>query len=666
MRSLLYKIFLPILVIGTLSGYTKHVLLEEVTNNGCPSCPPADAEFDTIIARHGSSGVYGIKYHAWWPNSSDPFYLYNMSENRARINYYGVNYTPHLFVNGNIDGRYQYSTWENLTLNELGSVTPINLTLEINYDDAHRTGYMITTIEADRAVNYNNLKLRYAIVESNIHFTSPNGERVHNYVFRDMLPNVNGTPISIDSGQIVVDTQAFTVDTLWVIPNCEFLVFLQDDNTKAILQVTGSHITINHPNLYVAGLRVDDSAGNNNGRVEPGENANIIITIADENYYQDANNVTAYLSTTDPSVNVVDSVSSYPDIPSGSSADNSSDPFVINVSSTAEVHIASFNLHIEAQNYTIDIPISLEIGFPQLIVIDDDEGDNYEDFIYPNLDSILTIYDRWDQASEGNVTADWLANYPYVLWFTGNSTTNSLTSGEINVLTAYLNQGGNLFITGQNIAENLAGNSFLSNYLHASFVAPNFAGIFINGVNGDPIGNNLSLVTSGPNSAMNQTSKDVIQPTADAYPVFTYNGYTDSIAGVRYSGAYKVVFFSFGIEGLGELPPTYTGRTVVLRRVLQWLGLNVGVSEHISPSQILTISAFPNPFSNRLSFLTPSDIKSGKIRILDVSGRLVREIPIKNGHAEWDGRDKYGKPAPQGIYFYGLNKTIEGKVIKLR
>lgn len=664
MKKFPYMLML-IFTIGLLGGYQKNVLLEMVTNDGCPSCPPADAEFDTIVARYDTMGVYGIKYHAWWPNSQDPFYVYNRNEARARIQYYNVHYTPHLNVNGYIDGGYQYPQWENLVLNELGDPTPINLSLNVVYDDQSATGYMITTITADAHVSHTNLKLRYVITENDLHHNSPNGERIHNHVFRDMLPDVNGVPIVIDSGQTIVDTQEFTADTLWVIPNCEFIVFLQDDNTKEILQSAMQHVTIHHPSIHLVDVSIDEQTGNNNGRAEPGETVNLIVTLTNLRYYQDAHNVVAYLSTDDTNLTVIDSVSNFGDILAGQSVSNASDPFQFQVHQNAPVHFASFNIHVVSDTYSVDIPVSVEIGFPELLVVDDDDGDRYEDFIYPYLDSLVSIYDTWDVSSEGAVSGDWLNNYTYVIWFTGNSTTNSLTSGEISALSYYLDHGGRLFITGQNIAENISNNPFLTNYLHATFVSSNYQNMFLNGVSGDPIGNGLSLVTSGPGSAMNQTSKDVILPASGAYSVITYGNYSDSVAGVRYEGSYKVVFFSFGIEGLGEIPPTYQGKRVVLARVLSWLGMNVSVDEHTPVgAELVTIKAFPNPFSDRVSFAVPEG-RAKTLRIFDASGKLVAQVDLGISHS-WDGRGLTGKKLPAGVYFYSFNGKILGRLIKMK
>ena len=89
---------------------------------------------------------------------------------------------------------------------------------------------------------------------------------------------------------------------------------------------------------------------------------------------------------------------------------------------------------------------------------------------------------------------------------------------------AYLDAGGKLFITGQNIAESLSWSDrgFLSNYLHATFRQADTGLYALSGAAGDPIGDGLALNISGGDGANDQYSKDEVDPIAPAEVVFTY------------------------------------------------------------------------------------------------------------------------------------------------
>jgi len=98
-------------------------------------------------------------------------------------------------------------------------------------------------------------------------------------------------------------------------------------------------------------------------------------------------------------------------------------------------------------------------------------------------------------------------------------------------------------------------------------------------------------------------------------------------------------------------------------------------------------SAYPNPFTNstvlqfnkttRLHSATPRQAENTEIKIYNVKGQLVREIPAFPNRGlgtrvayevVWDGRDKNGKKVGTGVYFYKLSNSYEhfGKVVKLK
>ncbi|NPA80340.1 MAG: S8 family serine peptidase [Thermotogae bacterium] len=124
--------------------------------------------------------------------------------------------------------------------------------------------------------------------------------------------------------------------------------------------------TTTDPYLVRDAITVDDAAGNNDGVMDPGETVNLIITLRNSGG-ADANSTTAILSTTSPYVSITDNSSSYGDITVSSTADNSSDPFVVEVSPTALVGFSvPFEMYITANGgaYTDTITFTLTIGTP--------------------------------------------------------------------------------------------------------------------------------------------------------------------------------------------------------------------------------------------------------------------------------------------------------------
>jgi len=78
--------------------------------------------------------------------------------------------------------------------------------------------------------------------------------------------------------------------------------------------------------------------------------------------------------------------------------------------------------------------------------------------------------------------------------------------------------------------------------------------------------------------------------------------------------------------------------------------------------------AHPNPFrgATRIPVTAPAGV-SITVEILDVTGRLVRALPVVPGQtaAIWDGRTAEGGPAPAGAYFYRLGGRPDARRVVL-
>lgn len=100
----------------------------------------------------------------------------------------------------------------------------------------------------------------------------------------------------------------------------------------------------------------------------------------------------------------------------------------------------------------------------------------------------------------------------------------------------------------------------------------------------------------------------------------------------------------------------------------------------INESTITNVFNYPNPFSTSTRFvfeLTGSEIPDEiRIDILTVTGRVVKSIyqsdlGILNigkniTDYAWDGRDNFGDPLANGVYFYKVSVRLNGKELKQR
>lgn len=189
---------------------------------------------DKILEDHAGR-VSVIHYHTWWPSRTDPMYLYNTVENAARVNYYGADYTPHAWFDGDVDGEYLSSTWDALATAEESVSSPIQINLNIHHDHASNTGTIEAVVSATEEITNTNLHARFAIIES--HVDGAGGFTEFNEAMRDMLPNATGLPISISKGEVVTANTKYTLDMdAYDWDNLDLVAFVQSDKGHRVLQ----------------------------------------------------------------------------------------------------------------------------------------------------------------------------------------------------------------------------------------------------------------------------------------------------------------------------------------------------------------------------------------------------------------------------------------------
>jgi hypothetical protein len=224
------------------------VLGEEFTNTGCPPCPNASNVLDNIYSTE-SDNFSIVSYHAWWPNPNDPYYQYNTSENGGRINYYGADYTPHLWIDGDVDAGSATYQWQNRVTSEESVSSPIAIDLKVTYDNTSLSGTINAVISATEAITHTNLYVRFAIIESDLppvgYYSNP-----INFALRDMVTNITGQSLTISQGDVVTKSTNYTLDPIFVFDNVDIVVFVQSDTDHHVLQA--ARYTLSGPGVTIS------------------------------------------------------------------------------------------------------------------------------------------------------------------------------------------------------------------------------------------------------------------------------------------------------------------------------------------------------------------------------------------------------------------------------
>jgi hypothetical protein len=342
------------------------------------------------------------------------------------------------------------------------------------------------------------------------------------------------------------------------------------------------------------------SVGNGNGFFEPDEILSMSFSVSDLRwlYPPAAEDVTVAVSSDNPDLTFEPTGFLLGSIPAGMTVE-APENLLITVSPEAELAFAQIIFEISANGGAYQVTDSLEIvvGHPTLLLVDDDGGDHYQQFFDTSLRVTDQIYSTYDISGSGEIGLDLLMEFEVAIWLTGNESSNTLTAEDQNNLAQYLDSGRNLFITGQDLVEDIGSTAFFSDYLGALPVAGQVSGYFsLEGVEGDPVSGGQWVMIIGAGAGANQTSPGAIAALPGAEAIFHYTYDPDLRAGaVRYdSGIFKTVTFSFGAEAISGLAES-TPLEDVLGSILAWFDSSTPPPVPELPVEVTYVSGSPIP-----------------------------------------------------------------------
>ena len=383
------------------------------------------------------------------------------------------------------------------------------------------------------------------------------------------------------SNDDIVRQVALTADNIDA-QNPGFEGLLGSGRVNAYNAVTATVLTEVPPKIFSFNItQNDDVNGDGDGLFERGETINVNAQY--RNYsLGTASNFEVSMETDDPDLTIVDG-NSFVGTFSPDAFQTTSDPLAFSIAPDANPHMAQLVL-----SYTADGGIggadtfAVIIGKMPVLLVDDDDGQNNVEGYYTNIfDDLGVLYAVWDHASLGSPTPFILSNFPIVIWAC-EWTFPSLDLDDMAAVEDYLNNGGNLFISGQDIAWEFNEGSlsgyvdFFETYFHAVYYADNSGVQSIDGIVGDEIGDGLSFDVYQPGWDADQQFPEEIEPGPGASAVFEYTGGLHHKAGIKYQGDHRVIYFGFGFEAIDAtavLDPSQPSavRTEVMTRVLNWV-----------------------------------------------------------------------------------------------
>ncbi|MFN0157540.1 MAG: FlgD immunoglobulin-like domain containing protein [Bacteroidota bacterium] len=314
--------------------------------------------------------------------------------------------------------------------------------------------------------------------------------------------------------------------------------------------------------------------------------------------------------------------------------------------------------------------VNFDMQEAQILLVDDDGGNSYQSAYHASLKRTghrFRTHSMADSAAALTGVIGTFAERPVLLWFTSNDSTNALQASERLTIIDHLTAGGNIILTGQNMAQGTTpGDNLLGGYFGIQFNG-NSAATFLRGYVGDVIGNGVNYLITG--GIVPQTSRDMISIVSGSVgtptPTLYYAGDSTKPAGVRVVGpgsSWGATYFGIGLEGI---TPARVD-TFILRSLRYFGQLIVSVSEEGPagiPESFTLEQNFPNPFNptTTIRFGLPSE--SGvRITIYDITGKEVWAIHQRTQAAgfhsiTWDGLNAAKQQVSSGLYFYELDAS---------
>lgn len=223
------------------SDSPKKGLIEEFTNASCGPCASSNPGFKSYV-NNNMDVLIPIVFHPRFPGA-DPFNAENPTMHNGRTDYYQVSGVPHYVFLGTLRGHP--GSIANIG-SQIAALRTQMSPITINVTES-RTGSASTVeVEVHSSQALSNKKLRICVVEQNVVFSTPpgsNGEREFPWVVRRMLPDHNGTTISLAANETKKFTQNFTIQSGWDRTKIYIVAFIQDDGTKEVHQAAMSMVT---------------------------------------------------------------------------------------------------------------------------------------------------------------------------------------------------------------------------------------------------------------------------------------------------------------------------------------------------------------------------------------------------------------------------------------
>lgn len=438
---------------------------------------------------------------------------------------------------------------------------------------------------------------------------------------------------------------------------------------------------IENPIIEIGDLVISNEE-NGNDKPDPGERVEFVVELS--NYGQDATEIVALLSTDDESINVIEGQCDFPDLAGGESSTNRNTPFIIEVAENTIPHTTYMTVRAVGQpnDFEVEQRFELLIGHPAVLLVDDDDGGDYEEMFAYAINNVNLGFQRWDVLLNNYPNPETLLDHPIVIWLTGDAFP-PLDNDDRWTMTNAIGDGANILLMGKWIGDNINENgAFLRQNFGVNHDTDSLSAMYVSGFGGNsPVPEEVVIQLNNPDLGDADTLNATISPSgmrirSGSHELLNYRNENDEVVGI--AGIYQLsqqtgahtVYLGFNLEMASDYR---TPRAQLVAHILDWM-TDYASTPIPDPTEPVTFSldpAYPNPFNSTVSlnFSVPSR-SDYRLSVFDLTGR---EIVLLNSGTINAGSHKTSWDASgitSGVYLARLTapgvSTIERKLVLVK
>ncbi len=662
----------------------KYPIFEHFTQASCGPCAAQNPGFQSTILNANPVTVHHIAYHTSWPGV-DPMYDLNPTDPTDRVGYYNVTGVPSITLMGNAKTAQPGGFSQADVDAQIAATSPLKVAVS-EVDNGNNRDITVTLTAVGTMPTGGSYVIQTAVVERNVNYATPpgnNGELYFPNVLRKLVPDAYGTAISLPAaGTSATYTLNVVEDAAWNNAEIAVIAFVQDDLTKEILNSGASwdpqvNATIITPTVIAQSgsngtLSTFTATLGNSGAASEDFTLTLTSVNSPSTWTADYTaNGTTYSSPTTVT------------IAAGASITTS-----VNVTPDAAPGLGEYTLTItSATNPTAPAmfyKVYVVSGVTTLLVnnsagLGDGSGGsaaNWQaDFISGlNYANCLT-YAVTNEMVAARCAADNALTGVTKIFFNCGWTFPTLTDNLVAQLGPFLDNGGRLFISGQDIGwETFDAAStystpntqaFYSTYLNTQYLndGTTSANVALNFNASDPVFTGTPATTVINYYGGAYFYPDEMNATSLGAVIAYYGTGTAKKGGVRSTnGTYKTVYLGIGLEMVGST----AAKNEIIKKSYDWFDNLLSTEEF--DAQMLSLSLgqnYPNPGADVVSIPVTNLKEDATLQLTDVTGRMVMEQKVSKFS---ENITLNTKNLDAGIYTYRLvsdSKITDAKVMQV-